>query len=164
MEQILRENGVKTYVIYLDHHLTKNNLLLSLEKLTAKELYSILISKKSSIPTSQQFFNTLFPDLNLDWMLIYLLPREISRNPNLRAFQFKILNNVLYLNKILFRFVKTPSPLCSFCKLQDETLIHLFSSCNQLISLWIKIKLLFYEYIQLTLLSSQIVTFRFCKR
>ena len=36
-KQILRENGAKTYVIYLDHHLIKNNLLLSLEKLTSAQ-------------------------------------------------------------------------------------------------------------------------------
>ena len=38
--KILRENRAKTYVIYLDHHLIKNNLHLSLEKLTSKDLYS----------------------------------------------------------------------------------------------------------------------------
>ena len=97
-KQILRENGAKTYVIYLDHHLIKNNLLLSLEKLTSKELYSILISKKTSIPTSQQYFNSFFPDSNLDWKLLYLLPREICRSTNFRAFQYKIFNNVSYLN------------------------------------------------------------------
>ena len=30
-------------------------------------------------------------------------------------------------------FGKSPYPLCSFCKLHDETPIHLFSSCNQII-------------------------------
>ena len=116
----------------LARHLIKNDLLLSLEKLTSKELYSILISKKSSIPTSQQYFNSLFSDSNLDLKLIYLLPREINRSTSCGAFQYKILNNVLYLNKMLFRFGKTPSSLCSFCKLHEEslTLIHLFSSCN----------------------------------
>ena len=106
----------------LDRHLIKNNLLLSLEKLTSKELHSILISKKSRIPTSQQYFNSLFSDSHLDWKLIYLLPREISRSTSCGAFQYKILNNVLYLNKMLFRFGKTLSALCSFCKLHEETL------------------------------------------
>ena len=76
----------------------KNNLLLSLEKLTSKNLYQILISKKTSIPTSQQYFNSFFPDSNLDWKLLYLLPREICRSTNFRAFQYKIFNNVSYLN------------------------------------------------------------------
>ena len=55
---------------------------------------------------------------------------------------------------MLFRFGKSTSPLCSFCKLHDETLVNLVSSCNQVISLWIKIKLFFFQYIQLTLLSA----------
>ena len=82
-------------------------------------------------------------DSNLDWKLIYLLHRDVCRRASCRAFQYKILNNVLYLNKMLLRFWKTPSPLCSFCKLHDKILIHLFSSCNQVFSMWIEIKLFF---------------------
>ena len=59
---------------------------------------------------------------------------------------------------MLFHFGKSTSPLCSFCKLHDETLIHIFHY-NQIISLWIKIKLFFFEYIQLILLFTQIATF-----
>ena len=36
-KQILRENRADTCVIYLNHHLVKNSLLLSLEKLTSGE-------------------------------------------------------------------------------------------------------------------------------
>ena len=125
-----RKNRAETCVIYLDHHLIKNNLLLSLEKLTSKELYSILISKKNSILIAQQYFNSLFPDSNLNCKLIYVLPRKISRNTSFRAFQYKIFNNVLYLNKMLFRFGKCTFPSLSFCKLYGGTLIYLFSSCN----------------------------------
>ena len=31
--------------------------------------------------------NNLFPSLNLDWKLIYLLPRILTKNTSLRAFQ-----------------------------------------------------------------------------
>ena len=142
----------------------KNNLLLSLEQLTSKELYSILISKKTSIPTSQQYFDSLFPDSNLDWKLTFFLPREVSRSTSCRAFQNKILNNVLYLNKLLFRFGKTPSPLCSLWKLHNETLIHLFSSCNQVILMWIKIKLLIFRIYAINTFVPTDDHFRSCKR
>ena len=66
---------------------------------------------------------------------------------------------LLYLNKMIFCFGKSTFPLCCFCKLHDETLINQFRSCNQVISLWIKIKLFLFEYIELTLLSPQIATF-----
>ena len=45
------------------------------------------------------------------------------------SFQYKTLNNLLYLNKILFKFDKVNSPLCSFCKSAEETIIHLCSEC-----------------------------------
>ena len=93
-------------------------------------------------------------------VLIYLMPKETTRSTSFRAFQYKILNYVLYLNKIIFRFGKSPCPLCSFCKLHDGTLIHVFTSCNQVISLWIKIKLFYSEYVQLRALSPQIPNFR----
>ena len=64
---------------------------------------------------------------------------------------------------MLFPSGKFSSLLRSFCKFYDETLIHLFSSCNQVISLWIEIKLFFPEYIQLTLLSPHIATFSLVK-
>ena len=115
------------------------------------------------MPISQQYFNSLFPDSNLDWKSIYLLSRKIRTSSSSRAFLYKILNNVLYLNKMLFPSGKFSSLLRSFCKLYDETLIHLFSSCKEVISLWIEIKLFFPEYIQLTLLSPHIATFSLVK-
>ena len=45
------------------------------------------------------------------------------------SFQYKTLNNLLYLNKILFKFDKVNCPLCSFCKSAEETIIHLCSEC-----------------------------------
>ena len=51
-----------------------------------------------STPTSQQYFKTLLPHLNLDWEIIYLLPRILTKNTSLRAFQDNVLNSVLYLH------------------------------------------------------------------
>ena len=60
-----------------------------------------------------------------------------------RSFQYKILNNVLYLNKKLFKFQKSTSPLCPFCKLSDETVLHLFYECNITLNLWNELVLFF---------------------
>ena len=48
---------------------------------------------------------------------------------NLRMFQYKLINNVLYLNNILFSFGKVDSPLCSYSNEEEETPLHLFHSC-----------------------------------
>ena len=109
-----------------------------------------------STPTSQQYFKTLFPHLNLDWKLIYLLPRILTKNTSLRAFQYKVLKNVLYLNHKLFQFKVSTTSLCSYCIRHDETVQHLFSTCNEVISLWTEIKLYFVNDVKLIALCSQI--------
>ena len=47
----------------------------------------------------------------------------VTIDTKLRIFQYKILNNILCVNKMLFKFRKVESPLCSFCKAEDETYI-----------------------------------------
>ena len=54
----------------------------------------------------------------------------------MRAFQYKILHNVLFLNKQLFLFNKVTSPLCCICNKEDETPTHLFFTCFFTTSLW----------------------------
>ena len=78
-------------LIYLNHQLIKNNCLVSLGKLDSKELYNIIIFDTKSTPTSQIYFENLFPHNNFDWKSIYLLPRLVARDSHLRAFQYKIL-------------------------------------------------------------------------
>ena len=72
----------------------------------------------------------------MDWKQIYLLPRLVTLDSYSRSFQYKILNNVLYLNKKLFTFRKLTSSLCPFCKLSDETVLHLFHEWNTVQNLW----------------------------
>ena len=53
-----------------------------------------------------------------------------------RMFQYKIINNVLYINKMLFIFKNVDTPLCPFCKSKDETPLHLFYDCIVTQCLW----------------------------
>ena len=99
-----------------------------LNKLNSATLYEIFIEVNKIKPTSQTYFENLFSNFNLDWKSIYLLPRRVTLDTNLRMFQYKLLNNVLYLNNMLFRFKKVDSPLCSYCNEEEETPLHLFHS------------------------------------
>ena len=71
---------------------------------------------------------------------MYLMPSRVTMDTNLRIVQYKILNNVFYLNEKLSKFKIVSSPLCSFCNLENETPIHLFYSCNQRKSFWSKLQ------------------------
>ena len=122
------------------HHLKKNYQIYCRNKLSSKEVYSILIEYSDSKPCSQLYYKNVFQNANLDWKTIYMLPRIVTKDSRLRVFQCKLLNNVLYLNKMLFRFGKIDSPLCSFCKMTDETPLYLFDNCTKTKLLWDQLK------------------------
>ena len=69
-----------------------------------------------------------------------MLPRIATKDSRLRVFQYKLLSNVLYLKKMLFRFGKIDWPLCSFCKAIVETPLHLFHNCTKTKLLWDQLK------------------------
>ena len=58
-------NDSRTNIVYLDHHLVKNNRIVALEKLHSKEIYSLIVYQNMSTPISQQYFKNLFFHLNL---------------------------------------------------------------------------------------------------
>ena len=114
-------------LLYLNHHLTKNNQIYSIEKLNANELYSLSISLRNTVPTSEKYSENIFACLSFTWKDVYLLPRIVTINTRLRVFHYKVLNNALYLNEHLYIFKLSDTKLCSFCNQEDETVIHLFA-------------------------------------
>ena len=103
-------------------------------------LYEILIDAKKIKPTSQAYLENLFSNFKPNWKRIYLLPKRVTLDTNLRMFQYKLLNNVLYLNNVIFRFKKVDSPLSSYCNEEKETSFHLFHSCLKTKQLWYKLR------------------------
>ena len=119
------------------HHFIRNSRDLTVQKATSKELYWILITTVKHKPTSQKYFEKKFTDLSLDWKEIYMIPRIVSSNTYMSCFQYKVLNNTLFLNKKLFLFKKSNSPLYSFCDEEDETVFLFFIFfCPNVRNLW----------------------------
>ena len=131
------------------------------DKLTSTEIYSILISRAQNKPSSNIYFENLYNDYNIDWTAIYMLPRLITNNTYMRSFQYKILNNVLFLNKKLHTFGIKPSPLCSFCNLYDETPYHMFYECDRVKCLWSDLVQCFQNNLILPTLTPQTAIFGF---
>ena len=115
-----------TNLIIHDHHVIKGSRILTLSKLSSTEIYSILISEFQNKPSSNFCFKNLFNDNDIDWPVIYMLSRLATYNTYMQSFQYKLLNNVLFLNKKLHIFGIKPSPLYSFCNLYDKHLYTYF--------------------------------------
>ena len=111
------------------HHFIRKSRLLTIQKVTSKELYWILVRTRTHKPTSQKYFEKKFSDLCINWGEIYMTPQIVSSNTYTRCFQYKVLSNALFLNKKKILFQKSSPPLRSFCKEKDETVFHLYFYC-----------------------------------
>ena len=121
MEKIAQNNiNNNGSVTIKDDHNIRRTRIFSINKLTVRKLYSTLISNIENKPTSQIYFEKMFPCKPIKWDEIYLLPREVTYNKYLRCFQTKILSNILYLNNKLYTSKLSNRLLCSFCKYENE--------------------------------------------
>ena len=103
-----------------------------------------------------RLFRLSFRFLWLCWKEIYLLSGKVSLDCYVRSFQYKTLNNILYLNEKVFIFGKSSSPQCPFCKNDDETILHLFHECDITKALSKILISLFGKSLNLRFLSPQI--------
>ena len=87
--------------------------------------------------------------------------RKTTANSHLHFFNYKIINNVLYLNEKLFQFGKTQSPLCSFCHDEAETTLHVFHKCSVTKTLWNQLSLFFETDLDFPDLTLQAALFGF---
>ena len=156
-----RSNRISDALSVYNHNLIKKNQIYSLDKCNSKELECLQISLNNSKTRSQLYFEDLFQIKDIDWKHVYLLPRRVTVDTNLRIFQYKILNNVLYLNENVFRFKKISYPLCSFYQSENETPIHLFHGCIKTNLLWYKLKRIIKAKIDLPVNTPQSAIFGF---
>ena len=120
------------------------NTLIGTEKLNSRQLYSILVYRHLFTPTSQNYFIELFKTESFDWKLVYLLPCLITIDSYFRSFQYKMLNNVRYLNKE--RFHVPNMYLTSFSFLETFWWDIYFHDCDIIQKLWNELALFFKNY------------------
>ena len=86
---------------------------------------------KFPLPTSKKLLSTKFNIEDQEtWSSVYLLHACATLDRKIRMFQNKILNNIVYLNQRLYHMKLVPSPLCSLCKREVETISQLFLRCE----------------------------------
>ena len=85
----------------------------------------MLISNKSQFPNATINLRSEFP-LSIDQLKqVFILPHSVAFEPYVKAFQYKILNSILFTNVKLHKIGFKESNLRSFCETVPETLHHL---------------------------------------
>ena len=72
--------------------------MFDLSSVSSKTLYREFRSRKEIPPTAQAKFKEEYPIFSTDWKEIYLLAFNVTLDTNLRAFQYKLLNRIIFTN------------------------------------------------------------------
>ena len=104
--------------------------------MTIKSVYNILLRSVKTCPTSQKSIETLLNNYSIKWPEVYMIPHKVTIETSLRVFQYKLLKNIIYLNKRIAKFDSVVNPLCSLCSQAPEDIAHLFCHCQKTQQFW----------------------------
>ena len=90
-----------------------------------KEVYAKLLRPLVQKPTPQKTIEKLLANDAINWQEVYMIPRKVSISSSLRISMYKILNNLLHLNRKISKFDQGVSHLCSLCLKKPEDILHL---------------------------------------
>ena len=141
--KIIIERDINTATFYPGQYFLHLTRMRMIAKLTCKEIYNFMIYKLKETPTSENKIQEILNIGEILWKDVYTIARKVTVDNYSRQFDFKLCHNILYVNKILHRMQLVDSSTCSFCRTEDETIVHLFSQCRVTTNLLLEIKLFF---------------------
>ena len=122
-----------------------NDKAFNVLKRRSKDYYAMLLGKKAQFPNRSLTLTREF-DLTGDQLQkVYILPHTVCCESYIRAFQYKILNSILYTSTKLYNIGFATDNNCSFCKSHPETLSHLFFDCTYSQTFWNEFELYFHS-------------------
>jgi hypothetical protein len=107
------------------------DLLLGSKK-GCKLFYNLLLTNvKMSCNSPIKWQKVLGVTINQkDWQNICCQPMKITKDTKLHWFQFRIINNIIGTNILLYKMKIKDNDLCSFCNSKTETIFHIFYQCD----------------------------------
>ena len=110
------------------HKLTTDEFSLKIEdnifdvtKKKSKDYYTLLVSRKALFPTIVNKLQNEFHFTLEEVKQIFMIPHCVTLEAYVKAFQYKILNSILYANAKLYKIGFKLNDSCSFCSSEPET-------------------------------------------
>ena len=107
-----------------------NNVIFDISKKKSKDFYSLIVSRKAQLPSNAKKLRQNFNLTEEELKLAFALPHKVAYEPYVKAFQYKILNSILYTNKKLSKIGYSEHDKCTLCDNESETLDHHFFNCS----------------------------------
>jgi hypothetical protein len=115
-------------------YLNCNGRMLAISILLNRDVYWNLVSKKMTRPICALKWSTRYNIDIEEWKTIYNFYASI-KDTRLKAFQFKILNNLLPCNLYLSRIGKSETIKCETCD-NIEDIMHYLANCPEVKLIW----------------------------
>jgi hypothetical protein len=135
--QLLKTMNVTEKTINFDEqiHLKFGSTVNPLNKIENKDIYWLLIKQIQINPIIIN--NNIEEELGItenDWKNVFTIPKVV-RSTKIRAFQYKVLYNLIPCNLYLFRIKKSNSDKCINCQKLDD-LYHYLYGCEHVQPFW----------------------------
>ena len=91
-----------------------------------KSIYSLLVSKKAQPPNIIHKLKSDFNFTTQQFRETFSLPHLVALESYVKAFQYKVINSILYANSKLCKIGLRINDACTFCNDEPENLYHLF--------------------------------------
>ena len=110
---------------------------ISINKLTAKNVYDILLDQSNSSVTSKIRWEESFNiEISTEkWQTIYCIPFKCTIESKLQALQYKILHRFASHNYLLKKYSLSDVDTCFMCD-NIETLEHKYYECTEIRCFW----------------------------
>lgn len=105
-------------------------------KVTSRVIYELFMEKRyAGIATEPRIIKYVKPT-QLSKKEIFFICHRMVIDTKTKEFQYKFLNNILVNNHLLKKWKIKESDSCTFCKIHDETIDHLFWECPVIKDFW----------------------------
>ena len=72
---------------------------------------------------------------------------SLAPNPVLQDFHILFMNRAYHMNTVIHLYRPEVSPLCTFCKVEQDSYLHAFYDCRLVKRIWIKMKNFYREFV-----------------
>ena len=105
-------------------------------KKKSKDYFTLLVSRKALFPAIVNELQNEFHFTLEEVKQIFTIPHSVALEAYVKAFQYKILNSILYTKAKLYKIGFKMNDSCSFCSSEPETLYHFLYLCPYSIDFW----------------------------
>ena len=112
------------------------NKIFDIKDKKSKDYYSLLVSKKLNFPNIIHKLKSDFNFTTQQLKEIFSLPHLVALESYVKAFQYKVINSILYTNSKLCKIGFRINSACTFCNDEPENLYHFFYQCPHSKMFW----------------------------